>query len=95
VISILSNRKQYVKINYRGNTTWSSETFTSIVKEVKNGVPQGLVLGPILFLLYINDLQINISEEKTVLFADDAGIQIEAGNADVLNQKIKVVMQQL
>jgi hypothetical protein len=54
-----------------------------------------LVLGPVLFLLYINDLSINIQGGRTTLFADDTNIQIEATNATILNQKIKDVMQQL
>jgi hypothetical protein len=48
-----------------------------------------------LFLLYINDLPINIQGGRTVLFADDTNIQIEATNAHILNKKVKVVMQQL
>ena len=44
-------------------------------KEVISGVPQGAVLAPIMFLIYINDMQENISEESYMnMFADDAKI---------------------
>jgi hypothetical protein len=48
-----------------------------------------------LFLLYINDLPINIEGGRTTLFADVTNIQIEATNGNILNKKIKEVMQQL
>ena len=44
--TILTNRKQYVKV---GNTEFSPKTITC-------GVPQGSTLGPLLFLLYFNNL---------------------------------------
>jgi hypothetical protein len=53
------------------------------------------VLGPFLFLLYISDLPINIQGGRTTLFADDTDIQIEATNANILNEKIKEVIEQL
>ena len=58
--SYLLNRKQYVCIN----------DANSPMQEIKSGVPQGSVLGPILFLLYINDLS-NALLCKPRLFADD------------------------
>jgi len=60
--------------------------YTSTLKETKGGVPQGSVLGPVLFLLYVNDLPINIQGGRT-LFADDANIQIETTHANILNKK--------
>jgi len=77
------------------NTSWISEKFTSTLKETKGGVPRGSVLGPVLFLLYINDLPINIQRGRTILFTDDTNIQMEATNSHILNKKVKEVMQQL
>ena len=46
-------------------------------------------------MLYVNDLPINIQRGSTTLFADDTNIQTEATNANMLNETIKEVMQQL
>ena len=59
--SYLSNRSQFVSIN----------GFNSDYKTIKYGVPQGSVLGPLLFLIFINDLNIAIKHSETFHFADD------------------------
>merc|ERR1711989_95754 len=59
--SYLTNRTQYVSIN----------GIDSSLKEMKYGVPQGSVLGPLLFLIYINDLHCAIKCSTTHHFADD------------------------
>ena len=63
IFSFLSNRKQHIVIN--GTISKPSE--------VKSGVPQGTVLGPILFLILINDIDQEVTS-KVSLFADDTRV---------------------
>jgi len=67
--------------------------YTSDLKEIQHNVPQGSVLDPSLFLLYINDLPIHIQEIKMVLLADDKNFQIKATNENILNKKENIVIQ--
>jgi hypothetical protein len=69
-----------------------AENLTSTLKETKGRVPHDLVLCPVLFLLYINDLPINIQGGRTTLFVDDTNVQIEATHANIFNKKIKEIM---
>ena len=62
--SYLQGRKQIVIINGAG----------SELRELKHGVPQDSVLGPLLFLIYINDLNTCISNSKVSHFADDTNL---------------------
>jgi Reverse transcriptase (RNA-dependent DNA polymerase) len=61
--SYLSERFQFVLVN----------GYNSDLLEILIGVPQGSILGPLLFLLYVNDLP-NCSELLSKLFADDTAL---------------------
>ena len=81
--SYLENRKQFV----------FSNGVSSDLTELNRGVPQGSVLGLILFLIYINDLP-NISNKLNFyLFADDTNTYVEADDLesleDIMNQDLK------
>ena len=83
--SYLKNRKQYVSIN----------GFHSITMPIKCGVPQGSSLGPLLFLIYINDLRLSLDKSEAGHFADDTFIIYASKNIKtietVMNHELKLM----
>ena len=84
--SYLKDRKQYVCFNGTDSCT----------KYIRCGVPQVSILGPLLFLIYINDLASISDKIFTLLFADDSNLFLSGKNPDDLiesmnNELIKVV----
>ena len=83
--SYLSNRQQYVQIHKTKSDT----------KPITCGIPQGSILGPLLFIIYINDLA-QVSEVLcTILFADDTTVTIQGDNESVLINTLNIELEKL
>ena len=78
----LTNRTQCVRL---GNCL-------SDIKPISIGVPQGSVLGPILFLLYVNDLPQHIKNEQCNMFADDTIIYSSGQSISEIQSKLQMTI---
>ena len=85
--SYITNRKQYVKVS---NTESSLKTITC-------GVPQGSTLGPLLFLLHINDLPRSAKKLTFRIFADDTNMFYSSKDPEqlqsVINEELGKVLK--
>ena len=62
---------------------------------IRCGVPQGSNLGPLLFLVYINDLPRCLSHSTTSLFADDTNLTANGGSSDEVITKLNVDLERV
>ena len=76
--SFLANRTQYTNINGSNSNP----------EKVMYGVPQGSVLGPLLFIIFINDLNVSIKSSKVHHFADDTNLLLINKSLKQINKLI-------
>ena len=72
--SYLTSRKQFVVINGHCSSQY----------DVDCGVPQGSLLGPLLFILYINDIQNSSEILSFIMFADDSNVFLSHSDPHIL-----------
>jgi len=86
--SYLTNRRKFIEINQSDSSSVKANRYRSSSTEIKQVVPQGSVLGLLLFLLYINDLPFNIHDANLVMFAGDINVLITDSDVGSLQNKI-------
>ena len=83
--SYLQHRQQYVSLN----------NHFSDMQEINCGVPQGSILGPLLFIIYINDFHRSSDVLSFILFADDSNVFFSNKNPHTLVQIINTELNKL
>ena len=85
-VSYLQKRTQIVQINGK----------RSLPRNIESGVPQGSILGPMLYSIYINDLPSVLSGGcRLLLYADDSALYFSASNIDLIRQCLNTNLRQV
>ena len=80
--SYLKDRKQYTSVG---------DTFSSVLT-IQCGVPQGSILGPLLFILYVNDMPSAVARLNVIMFADDTNLFISSKD---IKSSIQIMNEEL
>ena len=78
--SYLNNRNQLTKVN----------NVCSDIKPISCGVPQGSILGPLIFILYVNSLPNALAQSETFLYADDTAILCTGDSIEEIDNILRI-----
>ena len=81
----LFNRSQHVELN----------NVISETRNITSGVPQGSILGPLLFITFFNDLKDNLNHCKIIQYADDTVIFFADKNAKIIEDTLNMELHQI
>lgn len=95
IMSYLKDRYQIVTLKHRDETNSTKSYKSNKSEPINTGVPQGSNLGPILFLLYVNDLPDVITEGEVWLFADDVGHTVSGKNIESTSRRAQVGIHEM
>ena len=89
------NKGKFFCVCVNGNLNFKLGIDLSDKVTINHGVPQGTVLGPLIFLLYVNDFSEKLEGENDVVqFADDTSIICKFERNENIPQKIEKILEQ-
>ena len=85
ILDYLKDRSQFTTVNGSYSST----------KPINYGVPQGSLLGPRLYLIYVNDLPDAVTEDEVEMYADDTTAYCIGDNLDIVTQRLNLIFKQI
>ena len=92
--SYLENREHQVEVEFYNEHTKEIQHIRSDSKQINASIPQGSVIGCLLFIIYINDLP-KIINESCVLFADDISVLTSCQNNNNLTETLTEILNKI
>ena len=83
--------------SYLNNHTQCTKVNDTLSKPMINecGVPQGSILGPLLFICYVNDMPYHLTHSRAFLYADDAAIIVKNPSVDLITERLQCDLNKL